>query len=66
MINHPNLFDVHNFKNNYVNWIRKFSNTVHRFEKNKFVNMRKCIEELKRHRMLYHEETECGIANIVF
>ncbi|KAE9536184.1 hypothetical protein AGLY_007407 [Aphis glycines] len=71
IINYPDLFNVQDFNEYYLNWMELENLEMQLIDlqtnpiwTNKFVNMRKRIEELKRHR-IHNEETDCGVDNII-
>ncbi|XP_025203226.1 zinc finger BED domain-containing protein 5-like [Melanaphis sacchari] len=71
IINYPDLFDVQDFNEYYLNWMELENLEMQLIDlqtnpiwTNKFVNMRKRIEELERHR-IHNEETDCGVDNII-
>jgi len=71
IINYPDLFDVQDFNDYYLNWMGLENLEMQLIDlqtnpicTNKFVNMRERIEELERHR-IHNEETDCGVDNII-
>lgn len=72
IVNYPDLFDMQDFDNNLLNWmeLENLEMQIIDMQSNpiwveKFVSMRKHIEQLECYRLSQDEESECRIENSI-